>query len=632
VSSLADLLVHIGIDASDLSSGLDSVSSSIDENIGKITAFGAAGGAALEGFARSQAPLRESAQRLSASLGENAEDMRTLALEASNVTFPLDEVYASMESGRQQGLRSGEQIQEFARLWDMVGDATGESGPALADAGVALRAVGIAAGEESEALAAFGYITENTTGTVGEFLQFLEKTGPNLRDMGADVNDAAAVLGILENEFGMTGRTARSEFNKAIADSDGTLEDVLKTLGVSEKQFAAYGAQVEESSGIIARNAEIHADSYTQMQKAQHWAQELMHAHSGLFDVASALAMPMLMLGPAAKGVSMGFSLITGGIPKLVTGIGTAVTAIGTKVAAMASWAAATAAQGAAAVASLARTAAQFVAHYTRMAAAALAQAARMALSWIIAMGPIALVIAAVVGLVTLIVKNWDTIVSATKAAWDWIGEKVAAVWRWLKEKTSEAVAAIIGKFRSLVEWMRGVPGRIVSALGNVGSLLTKAGREILQSLWNGLKDKWEDVKSWVGGLGERIKDLKGPIQTDRKLLVNEGAAIMAGLGAGLSAGWGENEKLLSAMSGSIGDAFTGVAPNVAGQKVPSVGMAGETVLPTFRNHLRGGTGTVTVVMPVYLDGREIGRSSALIDSLSGEVLRRSRLTAGAGL
>jgi hypothetical protein len=72
-----------------------------------------------------------------------------------------------------------------------------------------------------------------------------------------------------------------------------------------------------------------------------------------------------------------------------------------------------------------------------------------------------------------------------------------------------------------------------------------------------------------------------------------------------------------------------GVVAGRPGQEVPILAMAGETVLPT---HKRSTATTMTVVMPVYLDGREIGRSSALIDSLSGEVLRRSRLTAGAGL
>src|SRR5690606_19330927 len=132
---------------------------------------------------------------------------------------PIEEAYASMEAGRQQGIKSGEQLQEFATFWDMVGDATGESGPELAKASVALRAVGIEAGNDAEALSALGFITEEATSTTGDFLKFLERTGPELRELGADVDDAAAILGILESEFGMSGRTARTEFRQAVNES-----------------------------------------------------------------------------------------------------------------------------------------------------------------------------------------------------------------------------------------------------------------------------------------------------------------------------------------------------------------------------------------------------------------------------
>ena len=46
--------------------------------------------------------------------------MRSLANEISNVTFPLQDVLDVMELGRQQGIKSGEQMKEYAALWDTV--------------------------------------------------------------------------------------------------------------------------------------------------------------------------------------------------------------------------------------------------------------------------------------------------------------------------------------------------------------------------------------------------------------------------------------------------------------------------------------------------------------------------------
>ena len=687
MSTIANLLIKIGVDADDVEAGFTGAADAIDRNIGKITAMGAIGGAALEGFSRSQQETNVAFERMARVTGDGSDAMRDMAGDLQDATFPMGEVVALMETATQRGLE-GDAIAEYASFWDMVGDATGLAGPKLGEAGTALAAVGIAAGDEAEALEAFGFITDHTTSDVGEFLQFLERTGPELRDMGANVDDAAAIMGVLENEMGMSGRTARTEFRKAINDSDGTLEGMLDTLGVSSEKFDEYTGKVGESSGAIEANAAALAESMTPMQTLQAHAEGLMTRYGGLADAAGMLAVPMLALGPIAKGVSGGLRLITSGVPSLVSGIGTAVGAIWTKVAAMATWAATTVAQGARALASMAVTAGQFVAHYVRMAAAATVNAVKMAASWIIAMGPIGWVIAAVVALVALIIANWDKVVEWTRKAWEWVADKVEAVWDWITGITDDAVAAVVGffanlrdkavslvtnlrdavvsavqwlvdrvvgaitwwvdrlvslvthlrdravsvvtnlrdrvvefftdlrdkaveaatrlrqrvidavqelrdgavrRFLSLVRWVRGLPGRMLRALGNVGKILFDAGKEIISGLWDGLKDMWEDVTGWFSGLGDTIKSIKGPLAEDRKLLTDEGSAIMEGLGKGLADGWSDNERLLAGMSAQMQGTFSGV-------RVPAV--SGSAV--------RGGDGASAPQVKVFIGDREL--------------------------
>jgi hypothetical protein len=95
---------------------------------------------------------------------------------------------------------------------------------------------------------------------------------------------------------------------------------------------------------------------------------------------------------------------------------------------------------------------------------------------------------------------------------------------------------AAVSKFNELVSWVGGIPSRIVSALGNVSSLLADAGRQIISGLWDGLKSKFEDVQNWVGGIGSWIADHKGPKRYDLGLLVPNGGWIMQGLDKGLEA------------------------------------------------------------------------------------------------
>jgi len=256
----------------------DGVGRLLQDNWKKVTLAAGATGAAIEAMARKQAPLTEQTKILSASLGMTEKEMRQLAISTSNVTFPLEDVLDLFEIGKQQGIRSAEALKEYAEFWDMVGDATGESSTALAESSSALRAVGIAVGEESLALSAFGYITENTTSSIAEFLQFLQRTGPDLRSLGLDIDDTAAILGILEHEFGMSGRMAISEFGKAVNESEGEVSLMLHSLGITTNMFQDYQSAVDASSDIIERNAGAHADVHTWMQKLQHKLKETAYS------------------------------------------------------------------------------------------------------------------------------------------------------------------------------------------------------------------------------------------------------------------------------------------------------------------------------------------------------------------
>src|SRR5690606_39863705 len=58
---------------------------------------------------------------------------------------------------------------------------------------------------------------------------------------------------------------------------------------------------------------------------------------------------------------------------------------------------------------------------------------------------------------------------------------------------------AVSNGIRGVINFVRGLPGKIVSALGNLGSLLVNAGKSIINGLLNGLKSAVRSEERRVG-------------------------------------------------------------------------------------------------------------------------------------
>lgn len=104
------------------------------------------------------------------------------------------------------------------------------------------------------------------------------------------------------------------------------------------------------------------------------------------------------------------------------------------------------------------------------------------------------------------------------------------------------------------------LPGAILSALGDLGSLLVNAGKQILEGFLNGLTDGFNKVKNFVGGIGSWIADNKGPKAYDLALLVPAGGWIMDGLGKGIESSMPALGSTLSDVSWMIQN---GIDPNL---------------------------------------------------------------------
>jgi phage-related protein len=190
----------------------------------------------------------------------------------------------------------------------------------------------------------------------------------------------------------------------------------------------------------------------------------------------------------------------------------------------------------------------------------------------------------------------WEFIKSATSATWEWIKSTVTSLitglvqgaqniwdgfmnflsnlWEGIKSTASNAwsslASSVLNIINGLVSGAQNAWNSMSNAVSNLISNVTgffnqlwnidlfAAGQAILQGFLNGLQSMWSSVTNFVGGIASWIRDHKGPIEYDRKLLIPAGNAIMGSLDNGLKDGFKDVKKTVGGMAGEISDVFSG--------------------------------------------------------------------------
>jgi hypothetical protein len=145
----------------------------------------------------------------------------------------------------------------------------------------------------------------------------------------------------------------------------------------------------------------------------------------------------------------------------------------------------------------------------------------------------------------------------------------------------AEIAQAVREKVGALVELVRGIPGRIVSALGNLRGLLYNAGVSIIQGLIDGITAKLGELWGLAGSIASGITSRKGPIEKDRKLLEPQGRAIIEGLMSGMQSALPGLESMVSSIAPSIGKGIRGLEGLRGASELPGVVLPPPDVVPT---------------------------------------------------
>ena len=169
-------------------------------------------------------------------------------------------------------------------------------------------------------------------------------------------------------------------------------------------------------------------------------------------------------------------------------------------------------------------------------------------------------------------------------------------------------LAIAVGLIKAIPELIKSVPKIIASLVQSFVSLpskFAKVGKDAIQGLWNGLKQKWEQVKSWFSNAWD---NLVGGVENF--LGINSPSKLFAGIGAsmaeGVALGWDKEyngirkniEEGLSFNEGKIGFDASAMGQNNSGLQralKESISVMGEGA---------------TIIVQSVLDGRIIGETA----------------------
>ena len=162
----------------------------------------------------------------------------------------------------------------------------------------------------------------------------------------------------------------------------------------------------------------------------------------------------------------------------------------------------------------------------------------------------------------TKIEEIWNGVKEFLSGLWQSIKTIAVTTWNTIKTSVTTIINGLVGAaqrawttFKTNVTTLVNNVKSIFNSLKNIN--LWNIGSAIMRGFLNGLKSAWEGVKSFVGSIAGWIRDHKGPIEYDRKLLIPAGNAIMGSLDEGLTDKFATIKKTVSNIAGEINKGFT---------------------------------------------------------------------------
>ena len=166
-----------------------------------------------------------------------------------------------------------------------------------------------------------------------------------------------------------------------------------------------------------------------------------------------------------------------------------------------------------------------------------------------------------VTGLVNGIKALWEGFKSFFTTLINTVQSIAVNTWNSIKSSVTSIIQGLVNAAQNAWNTFKNGVQSLVNSVTNIFNTLRNInlwdiGRAIMNGLLNGLKSAWESVKGFVSGIAGWIRDHKGPIEVDRRLLIPAGNAIMGGLNRGLDNGFDKTMAKVQSITGAIQSRF----------------------------------------------------------------------------
>ena len=462
---VGDAILKIKGDSSQLNQTLNQVEQRTQSSMQKMQNRVRMAGVAFTALGAAGLKIADSARKMNAqlgitalSLGVTTKEMRDLALSATNVTFPLEEVTASFDLLARSGETDTEVIKEVATAFDTLGDATGNSASKVTSIMIpAMKTFHLTAEEAANKIDMMTFMTRNSTTTLEDFNTMVGYTSQDMVKAGLTIDDMAAAMMWMADNGIAPGRVMLREWNKAVTQSEKEGIALTEALGMTNVELNKYKGNLDGATGAAKAFADEANKQYGFMDKLKQKFSELSLKLGTYLEPLESVMAGMTALGPLLLMASMKVELLT-----------------------VAYW----------------KNTAASIAHKVALIAGIVATKAAAVAQWALnaamSANPIGLIITAIGALVAAaiwMVKNWDKVVKFFESAW----EKIKMLFWQGTEK-------VLGITEKLLGWIPGLGDKIKKLRENFRSMID--AEEIKREA----KDAFEFTGSEIEGMTDKIR------------------------------------------------------------------------------------------------------------------------------